>query len=117
MDNKTLKIAVVGLGRMGLLHTAIINSLPMSKVVAVVDPAWFPAKPLQMFNPNISVYKSIKKMLAKQDIDGIVIASPVGHHVENALECVENNIPFLMEKLLVPVRKTLSRLLQHVVTD
>ena len=100
MDKETLKIAIVGLGRMGLLHTAIINSLPTSKVVAVVDPAWFPAKPLQMLNPNIKVYKSIKKMVKKQDIDGVVIASPVGYHMENALECVEYNLPFLLEKPL-----------------
>ena len=100
MENETLRIGIIGLGRMGLMHTAIFNSLPATKVVAVVDPAWFPAKPLQMLNPNISVYKSIKKMIAKQHVDGVLIASPVGHHVDNALECVENNIPFLMEKPL-----------------
>ena len=100
MEEKKLNIGIIGLGRMGLMHTAIFNSLPESKVVAVVDPAWFPAKPLRMLNPNIHVYKTIKKMFKKQQIDGVLIASPVGNHVENALECVENNIPFLMEKPL-----------------
>ena len=82
------------------MHTAIFNSLPETNVVAVVDPAWFPAKPLRMLNPNIRVYKNIGKMLKKQRIDGALIASPVGHHIENALECVANGIPFLMEKPL-----------------
>lgn len=100
MDNNKLKIGIIGLGRMGLMHTAIFNSLPDSKVVAVVDPAMFPAKPLSMLNPNIKVYKSIEKMFSKEEIDGVVIASPVGYHVENAMECVSKNIPFLMEKPL-----------------
>jgi len=100
MNNKKLNIGIVGLGRMGLMHTAIFNSLPESRVVAVVDPAMFPAKPLSMLNSNIKVYKSAEKMFRNEEIDGVLIASPVGYHIENAMECVQNNVPFLMEKPL-----------------
>jgi predicted dehydrogenase len=100
MEQEKLKIGIIGLGRMGMMHTAIFNSLPDCKVVAVVDPAMFPATPLNMLNPKIKVYKTIDKMLAKEKIDGVVIASPVGYHIDNALECVRNNVPFLMEKPL-----------------
>jgi len=101
MEQKNiLKIGIIGLGRMGLLHTAIFNSLPESEVVAVVDPSLFPAKPLSMLNPKIKVFSSIEKMFKKTHIDGVVISSPVGYHVENALECVRHNVPFLMEKPL-----------------
>ncbi len=85
---------------MGLVHAAIFNSLPESEVVAVVDPALFPARPLKMMNPKIKVFKSIEKMLKNVHIDGVLIASPVGFHIENAIECVRHNIPFLMEKPL-----------------
>jgi predicted dehydrogenase len=100
MEQSKLNIGIIGLGRMGLLHTAIFNSLPESHVVAVVDPAMFPAKPLSMLNPNIKVYKTIEKMFSKEHIDGVVIASPVGYHIDNAMECVRNNVPFMMEKPL-----------------
>ena len=100
MEGKKLKIGIIGLGRMGLVHAAILNSLPESEVVAVVDPSLFPAKPLSIMNPKIKVYKSIEKMLKKVKVDGVVIASPVGFHIENARECVRNNVPFLMEKPL-----------------
>lgn len=99
-EQKKLNIGIIGLGRMGLMHTAIFNSLPESRVVAVVDPAMFPAKPLSMLNPNIKVYKTAEKMFRNENIDGVLIASPVGYHIENAMECVQNNIPFLMEKPL-----------------
>lgn len=100
MKQNKLKIGIIGLGRMGLVHAAIFNSLPESEVVAVVDPALFPAKPLTMMNPKMKVFKSIDKMLKNVHIDGALIASPVGYHIENALECVRNNVPFLMEKPL-----------------
>jgi predicted dehydrogenase len=100
MEQKKLNIGIIGLGRMGLMHTAIFNSLPESKVVAVVDPAMFPAKPLNMLNPAIKVYKSVDKMFKNEQIDGVLIASPVGYHIENALDCVHHNVPFLMEKPL-----------------
>lgn len=100
MKQNKLKIGIIGLGRMGLVHAAIFNSLPESEVVAVVDPALFPARPLKMMNPKIKVFKSIEKMLKNVHIDGVLIASPVGFHIENAIECVRHNIPFLMEKPL-----------------
>jgi predicted dehydrogenase len=100
IEQKKLKIGIVGLGRMGLMHTAILNSLQNSEVQAVVDPAMFPSKPLHMLNPKIKVYKTINKMFQKENIDGVLIASPVGFHIDNALECLSNNIPFLVEKPL-----------------
>ncbi len=100
MKQDKLKIGIIGLGRMGLVHAAIFNSLPESEVVAVVDPALFPAKPLNMMNSKMKVFKTIDKMLKNVHIDGALIASPVGYHIENALECARNNIPFLMEKPL-----------------
>ncbi|MDH3697584.1 MAG: Gfo/Idh/MocA family oxidoreductase [Flavobacteriaceae bacterium] len=100
MRQNKLKIGIIGLGRMGLMHAAIFNSLPESEVVAVVDPAMFPARPLSMLNPNIKIYSTIEKMVKNVHIDGVVIASPVGYHIENAIECVHHDIPFLMEKPL-----------------
>jgi predicted dehydrogenase len=100
MSQNKLKIGIIGLGRMGLVHMAIFNSLPESEVVAVVDPALFPAKPLSMLNPKIKVFNTIEKMFKKIHIDGVLIASPVGYHIENAMECVRNDVPFLIEKPL-----------------
>ncbi|MCW3786238.1 Gfo/Idh/MocA family protein [Plebeiibacterium sediminum] len=114
MDQPKLKIGIIGLGRMGLMHAAIFNSLPDSEVVAVVDPAMFPAKPLNMLNPRINVYKSIDKMLKKETIDGVLIGSPVGYHIENAMECIKHNIPFLMEKPLAVKAGDAEKLLQEL---
>jgi len=98
------------------MHAAIFNSLPNSTVTAIADPSMFPAKPLSELNHSFKIYKSAKKMLNNEDLEGVLIASPVGFHVENAIECVERGIPFLLEKPLAlsssqaePLIKLLSK--------
>jgi predicted dehydrogenase len=95
-----IKIGVIGLGRMGLMHSALFNSLPDSKLVAVMDPAKFPSKQLGELNPAIKVFNDIDKMFEEVELDAVLIASPVSSHVQNALKCIEKGIPFLIEKPL-----------------
>jgi predicted dehydrogenase len=53
-------------------------------------------------------------MLDKEQIDGVVIASPVGYHIENAMECVRHNVPFLMEKPLAINSKQAEQLMAEL---
>ena len=93
-----LKIGIIGLGRMGLMHAALFNSLSDSKVVAVADPSHFPSKPLGIINPSIKVFQDAEKMLNDTILDGVLISSPVSSHIPLSLLCAERNIPFLLEK-------------------
>lgn len=100
-NNKTrLKIGVIGLGRMGLMHSAVFNSLEDSRLTAVADPSKFPAKILGNINKSIQVYKDATEMITNEELDGVLISSPVNSHVELSLLCSENKIPFLLEKPL-----------------
>ncbi|OGU82894.1 MAG: hypothetical protein A2499_03185 [Stygiobacter sp. RIFOXYC12_FULL_38_8] len=98
-DDK-LKIGIIGLGRMGLMHAAVFNSLPISKLVAVADTASFPSHQLGIINPNVTIYKDSNEMLDKEMLDGVLIASPVFNHISSSLSCLEKDIPFLVEKPL-----------------
>ena len=98
-ENK-LRVGVIGLGRLGLTHAAIFNSLQDSKLVAVMDPSKFPSKQLGMLNPSIKVFDKVETMFNKVELDAVLIASPVSSRVPISLECVEKSIPFLVEKPL-----------------
>lgn len=98
-ENK-LRIGVIGLGRMGLMHAALFNSLPESKLVAVADPSNFPSKPLGIINPSIRIFQDAEEMLANCELDGVLISTPVLTHVPLSISCAEKNIPFLLEKPL-----------------
>lgn len=81
MYNTKLHIGVIGLGRMGLMHAAVFNGLENSKVIAISDPSKFPAKPLGEINPSIRVYKDAVDMINNEELDGVLISSPVSSHV------------------------------------
>jgi len=114
-NNNRLRIGVIGLGRMGLMHSAVFNSLPESKLVAVMDPSKFPSKQLGALNPAIKVFHNIDDMLDGVELDAVLIASPVSSHIPIALKCIEKRIGFLIEKPLsvnsdqaVPLMKRLA---------
>jgi predicted dehydrogenase len=98
--SSALRVGVVGLGKMGLLHAAICNSLPGSSVVAVADPAPLPRASLTEMNPAVHAYADAREMLDTLALDAVMITTPVAQHVPIALACVQRRVPFFVEKPL-----------------
>ena len=94
-----MRVAVIGVGKMGLLHAGIMNSLPGVELCAISDTSKF----LLNFAKNlkgIPVFEDYRKMLDQAKPDAVVITTPVFLHVPMAGECVDRDIPFLVEKPL-----------------
>ncbi len=100
MDEKKLRIGVVGLGKMGLLHGAIFNSLPYSRVVAVAEPVATLRSTLALHNPSLQTFESAAEMLEKAPLDAVAITTPVAFHVDDCLACLDRRLPFFVEKPL-----------------
>lgn len=96
----TLRVGVVGLGKMGLLHAAICNSLTGSQVVAVADPAALPRESLGEMNPGIQGFADATEMLDRVTLDAVMITTPVAQHIPIALACAQRRLPFFIEKPL-----------------
>lgn len=99
-QNSELRVGVAGLGKMGLLHASVLNSLEGSRVVAAADPSPLMGNAIGEINQSIKTFQSVEEMLEKVPMDALVIATPVATHVPIALDCVRRKIPFLMEKPL-----------------
>ena len=99
-DQKHLRGGVVGLGKMGLLHSAIINSLDISTLVAICERKQLINGVFSSFSPEINVYKEYQDMLEKEDLDFVFITTPSFLHIPVAIECVKRGIPFFIEKPL-----------------
>ena len=93
------KLAVVGIGRMGGRHARNIAKgvVKGAKLVAVCD---VDSKKLQDFASKykVAVYTDLQNMLAKEQLDGVVIATPHYSHVELAKICIDKGVNFLVEK-------------------
>jgi len=94
-----MRVAIIGMGKMGLLHGAILNSLKGVNVCALADSSKF----LTGFAKNLThlpTYGDYIAMLDKESPDAVVIATPVFLHVDMAMECATRGIPFFLEKPL-----------------
>lgn len=109
-----LRVGIVGLGKMGLLHAAIFNCLPGTRVIGAAESHGVPRGFLAGLKPSIRIFPELKEMLEGVSPDAVVIATPVGDHVPAALDCLERGIPFFMEKPLAASLDQASQLLRAI---
>ena len=82
-----IRVAVAGLGKMGISHLSIFNAHPLLKVTAVCDPTGYILDVLNKYT-GIPVYPDFDVMLKDAELDAVVIATPSRFHgpmVEAAL--------------------------------
>lgn len=93
---QVLNIAIVGAGLVGQRHAAIIQALPETSLVGIVDTA--ESGVAFAGSLNVAAYASLDELLSTSKPDGIVICTPTTLHIEQGLRCVEARIPALIEK-------------------
>lgn len=76
---KTVKIAIVGLGKMGLLHASILNSMPDVEIVALCDKSFILRRLVKkLFKSAIVIDDAVK--LADLDVDSVYVTTPIPGH-------------------------------------
>lgn len=82
-----IRTAIVGLGKMGLSHLAILRTHPDLEVVGVCDSAGYLRDILAKYT-GLDCYDDFDRMLAQTKADAVVVAVPSRLHapmVEKAL--------------------------------
>lgn len=93
------RLAVIGIGRMGSRHARNLAKgvVKGAKLVAVCD---VDKQVLDGFcaKYKVSGYEDYIQMLDKENLDGVIIATPHKSHIAIAKECVKRGIHTLLEK-------------------
>ncbi|MGB9683894.1 MAG: Gfo/Idh/MocA family protein [Candidatus Bathyarchaeales archaeon] len=76
---KELKVAVVGFGKMGMLHAGILNVVPGAKLVAVCEKSDLVQKFLKKAVRNVRVVDCVEK-LSGLDLDAVYVTTPIASH-------------------------------------
>jgi len=97
---KELKTGIIGFGKMGMIHAAILNSIDNVKVTAIADTEKLNTNFIGKNIPSITVYNDYNKMLDDAELDLVYITTPVSSHVSIASECAKKNLHFFIEKPL-----------------
>lgn len=93
---KNVRLALSGLGLVGLRHAAAIMSQPGVALVGVTDPG--EKARADAARLDVSCFDTLEDMIDARQPDGIIIATPTPLHVAQAMTCVQRAIPVLIEK-------------------
>lgn len=91
------RFGLIGAGKMGISHLAILNAHPLAHVVAVADPSTLIQHAIKQYT-TIKVYADYKDMFAKEQLDAVVIAVPTKYHDELVKQAVDLNMHVFVEK-------------------
>ena len=97
------KIAIAGVGYIGLAHAECLRTSPTCTLSAIVDTA--PVAEAIAAKAGVPLFKTLDELIAKARPDGIVLATPNQFHVDHAITCIDAGLPILLEK---PIATTLA---------
>jgi len=92
-----LRVAVVGLGKMGLSHHAMINAHPRVKVEAICDATGYVLDVLNKYT-GVRTYKDFDAMLREVPLDAVIVATPSSTHADMVLKALEKGLHVFCEK-------------------
>lgn len=79
LSGESLRVAVVGLGKMGLLHVSILNVLPNVQVTALCDKSVMIRRFLKKVFDGIHLVDDVEK-LSDLDLDAVYVTTPISSH-------------------------------------
>jgi len=92
-----IKAGIIGLGKMGLSHAAIVNPHPDVDLVGVCDTSSIVLDAFRKFS-KVNAYDDYKKMIDTERPDFVIVASPTRFHFEMVRYALERGIHTFCEK-------------------
>lgn len=96
----SIRIAVIGLGRWGPNHVRNFQALKECPVVAAADTDAACRNRIQTLYPAMAIEEDYCRILARNDVDAVVVATPTGTHYEIVCNALEAGKHVLCEKPL-----------------
>lgn len=94
-----IKVAIVGVGKMGLSHLAMVKAHPDVEVVGVCDSIGYVLDVLSKYT-GVATFTDYRTMLEKSGADAVIIATPTSTHLDLVSQALERGIHVFCEKPL-----------------
>jgi predicted dehydrogenase len=95
---QTLRIALLGGGKMAVQHAAAVRACQNVALVAVVDPVIAPDELQRRFGADVATFADLQTMLRDAKPDVVHIVTPPATHVELAMDCLQAGAHVYVEK-------------------
>ncbi len=100
MKKNNLRVGIIGLGKMGILHTALVNVIPQAELVALADINKQLSKYVKNTGLNAPFYSNLNKMLEEVEMDAVFVCTPPFANLNVIQECAYKNLDIFSEKPL-----------------
>jgi predicted dehydrogenase len=97
---RPVRVAVIGLGRMGVAHAAVLSMLPDTTVAGAVDSQRGAGRRLHGMGFHIPVSRTLDELLAGGPVDAAWVCTPPDSHLAVARRCLEAGVAVFVEKPL-----------------
>lgn len=92
-----IKGAIIGLGKMGISHAAILGAHPDVDMIAVCDTSSFVLEAFKTFS-NVRTYSDYMQMINKESLDFVIVATPTRFHFPVVKHALLNGLHVFCEK-------------------
>lgn len=92
-----IRVGIVGLGKMGLSHQAMINVHPNVTLAAVCDSAGYVLDVMSKYT-GVRTFGDYETMLDQADLNAVIIATPSSSHSAMVSLALERNLHVFCEK-------------------
>ena len=92
-----IRVAVVGLGKMGISHLALLRAHPKVDLAAVCDASGYILGMLKKYT-GLATHSDYEKMLREVELDAVLIATPTRMHSQMVRSALERNVHVFCEK-------------------
>jgi len=98
--NNIARIGIIGTGSRGQYHINNLLKIPFVRIVALCDSYSVNLKAASSMVASASLYSDYKSLLEENEIDGIVIATPLGMHAKITIDCLDAGKHVFCEKAM-----------------
>ena len=92
-----IKGAIIGLGKMGISHAAIVGAHPDVEMIAVCDTSSLVLDAFKKFSA-VRIYNNYKELIEKETLDFVLVATPTRFHYPIAKFALEKGLHVFCEK-------------------
>ena len=99
-SKKKIRVGIIGLGKMGISHCAIVGAHPDAELVSVCDSSSLVTAAFKKYS-KFECFSDYRKMINNMSLDAIIIAAPTSFHQEMVSYALEHDINVFCEKPLL----------------
>src|SRR5947209_754907 len=126
-SNRSVNVAVVGLGFMGVTHLRAYQQVANAKIAAVCDAVRLPVNGVLAgvagnikksddinLGPQVKVFRKLEEVLADPDIELVDLCTPTPLHPEQAIAALKTGKKVICEKPLARTAAGAAEILKAV---